>query len=126
MDIKLTSKEIHENARAKGFWDKERNVGEILMLIVSEASEAMEADRVGKYSDWLLGDPPILKADQLDDSEFKRLFESQVKGTMEDELADVVIRCMDFIYARGADLEWHIKAKMRYNKMRPHMHGKKY
>lgn len=126
MGIIELSKQIHDNARDKGFWDKDRNVGEMLMLIVSEASEAMEADRIGKYSDWLLGDPPIIQVDQLDDAEFKRLFESQVKGTMEDELADVVIRCMDFMYARNADLEWHIKAKMRYNKMRPHMHGKKY
>lgn len=126
MDLKQTGRLIHENARSKGFWDKERNVGEMLMLIVSEASEALEADRDGKYSDWLLGDPPILQSDQLDDNKFKELFESRVKGTMEDELSDVVIRVMDMMYARGGDLEWHIKAKMRYNSMRPHMHGKKY
>jgi hypothetical protein len=31
MDINVISRQIHENARAKGFWDKERNVGEMLM-----------------------------------------------------------------------------------------------
>ena len=28
--------ECYGNAKAKGFWDKERNVGEMLMLITSE------------------------------------------------------------------------------------------
>lgn len=126
MDLKATAKEIHENAAAKGFWDKERNVGEMLMLIVSEASEALEADRIGKYSDWHMGDPPIIQSDNLTDGRFFELFTKYVKGTMEDELADVVIRVMDMMYSRGGDLEWHIKAKMRFNAMRPHMHGKKY
>jgi NTP pyrophosphatase (non-canonical NTP hydrolase) len=118
------SKEIHENACNKGFWDKERNTGEMLMLVVSEASEAMEADRIGKYSDWVDRLPPIM--DNLPDEKFRKIFEQEVKGTFEDEMADVVIRVMDIMYSRGASLEWHIKQKMRYNKSRPHMHGKKY
>jgi NTP pyrophosphatase (non-canonical NTP hydrolase) len=118
------SKEIHENACNNGFWDKERNTGEMLMLVVSEASEAMEADRIGKYSDWVDRLPPIM--DNLPDEKFRKIFEQEVKGTFEDEMADVVIRVMDIMYSRGASLEWHIKQKMRYNKSRPHMHGKKY
>jgi len=118
--------EIHENARNKGFWDGEVNVGEKLMLIVSEASEALEADRNRCFCDWSFDEPPILQVDQLDDVSFKEQFEKYVKNKMEDELADIVIRVMDFACFRGMDLEWHIKQKMRYNKTRPHMHGKKY
>lgn len=124
MDIKATSKEIHENAKAKGFWDKERNLGEMLMLIVSEVSEAMEADRKAHYSDWVDMLPPFMT--NIPDDEFKKIFEREVKNTFEDELADAVIRILDLSHSRNIDLEWHIKQKMRYNAMRPHMHGKKY
>jgi NTP pyrophosphatase (non-canonical NTP hydrolase) len=126
MDIKEISKQIHDNARAKGFWDYERNFGEILMLIVSEVSEAMEADRKGRYADWRDEQPPIIHAQQLDDEMYKEVFERAVKNTIEDELADTVIRILDLAYSRGIDLEWHIVAKMRYNSLREHMHGKKY
>ena len=30
---------IHQNNKAKGFWDKERNIGELLMLVTSEPGE---------------------------------------------------------------------------------------
>ena len=36
----------HSIAVEKGFWEKERNVGEALMLVVTELAEAMEAHRV--------------------------------------------------------------------------------
>jgi NTP pyrophosphatase (non-canonical NTP hydrolase) len=124
MSIAELSKQIYENARAKGFWDKERNVGEMLMLIVSEVSEAMEADRKANYSDWEDRLPPFM--DNISDDQFKKVFENEVKNTFEDELADVIIRVLDLSYSRGVDLSWHIKQKMRYNAMRPHMHGKKY
>ena len=46
---KLSLKEwcdlCHSIAKEKGFWDKERNIGEALMLIVTELAEAMEAHR---------------------------------------------------------------------------------
>ena len=118
------SKEIHENARSKGFWDKERNLGEMLMLIVSEVSEAMEADRKNHFSDWEDKLPPI--GENLEDKNFVKAFMMMVKNTFEDELADVCIRIFDLAYSRGIDLQWHIEQKMKYNSMREHMHGKKY
>lgn len=33
--------EIHEIAKSKGFWDKPRETGTLLMLCVSELAEAM-------------------------------------------------------------------------------------
>ena len=33
-----------------GFWDKERNIGELLMLVTSELGEAMEAHRKSKFA----------------------------------------------------------------------------
>lgn len=53
MGLNELAKQIHQNAKSKGFWDKEREIGTRLMLCVSELAEAMEADRMGKYSDTL-------------------------------------------------------------------------
>ena len=41
----------HADAKAKGWWDEERNIGEALMLIVSECGEALEAHRNGRMGD---------------------------------------------------------------------------
>lgn len=40
----------HSAARANGWWDEERNTSELLMLIVSECGEALEAHRKGKVT----------------------------------------------------------------------------
>lgn len=133
--INELAKEIHENARNKGFWDYERNTGEMLMLIVSEVSEAMEADREGNY----FNSETRLRSNRHEYSTgwafdivdsipeaWNNWFRQEVKNSFSDELADAMIRIMDLAFHRNIDLEWHIKAKMKYNATRPHMHGKKY
>lgn len=124
--------EIHKNNKTKGFYEDDKNIGEMLCLIHSEVSEALEADRNGKYCEldnenWSI-DGKTLKQDliEFDDMQFNHSFKMSVKDTFEDELADVMIRIMDLATFKGIDLEAHIKAKMRYNSLREHKHGKKY
>lgn len=135
--ISELQKQIHENAKSKGFWDREPNTGEKLMLIVSEVSEAMEADRTGNYYDNntrykvgkdLTKNGATWAFDIVDSNNGAWLnwFISEVKNSLSDELADAVIRIMDLCEYKGIDLEWHIQQKMKYNATRPHMHGKKY
>ena len=115
----------HEAAKGKGFWDKSRETASLLMLIVSELSEAMEADRNLKYSKL----PNIERLSALvknDDPLFKTTFEERIKDTFEDELADVVIRVMDLCGGYGIDIESHVRLKMAYNALRPRLHGKSY
>jgi len=117
--------EIHENAKSKGFFDGEKNIGEMLCLIHSEVSEALEADRKNYYSN--ISEIKLKGlADENSDEKFKDVFTEFVKDTFEDELADVVIRVFDLCAFKGIDIESHIKAKMRYNASRPHKHGKLY
>ena len=127
--INELSKEVHANAKAKGFFDDEKNIGEMLCLIHSETSEALECDRKNKYYELpiIKGGLNVKEAIKEDsDSWYKTYFENAVKDTFEDELADIMIRVMDLAAFKGVDLETHIKAKMRYNSLRPHKHGKKY
>lgn len=134
--INKLSKEVHQNAVDHGFFDDEKNIGEMLCLIHSEVSEALEADRKGIYAKETLATRPDwwLKAFAnkdfgatfCDDDRFKAQFKITVKDTFEDELADIMIRVMDLASFKSIDLENHVKAKMRYNSLRPYKHGKKY
>ena len=42
MNLNEYAEKIHANAADKGFWDSDRNMGEMLMLAVSELAEALE------------------------------------------------------------------------------------
>lgn len=120
--INELSKEIHQNARNKGFFDSEKNIGEMLCLIHSEVSEALEADRKNRYT---TGSIETINSFVIDEM-FVTDFKIGVKDTFEDELADIMIRVMDLAAFKGINLEQHILAKMRFNSMREHKHGKKY
>ena len=50
MNIKEIQQEIHKVNVEKGFWEDRKNVGEVLMLIVSELGEALEAHRSNKHA----------------------------------------------------------------------------
>ena len=84
----------HAVAKEKGFWDNKRNMGEALMLIVTELAEAMEAHR------------------KQDEANFK------------EELADTFIRLFDLCGGLGIDIEKEIREKSEKNKARPYKHGK--
>jgi NTP pyrophosphatase (non-canonical NTP hydrolase) len=98
MNIPELQEQIHENAKAHGWWDrKDFNVAEQLCLIHSEVSEAMEADRAGD------------------------------SGKFAEELADTVIRIFGLAERMNIDMEKEIIKKHETNVSRPFMHGgKKY
>lgn len=120
---------IHKGNKERGFWDEKRNIGEMLMLVVSELGEAMEALRkdrradVAGYEGWLALIEPSLESAAFPEAE---AFKLTMKDTFEDEIADAVIRLLDMAAGLGIDLELHIRAKLQYNDTRPYKHGKKF
>jgi NTP pyrophosphatase (non-canonical NTP hydrolase) len=102
-DFQLLQEYIHQTAKEKGWWDNPRNDGEIIALIHSELSEALEAIRNGE--------PMSEKIPEFTELEL--------------ELADVAIRLMDYAESRGIDLWSAIAAKAEYNKTRSYRHGGK-
>jgi NTP pyrophosphatase (non-canonical NTP hydrolase) len=111
---------IFEINKEKGFWDKERNIGEMLMLVTSELGEAMEAHRKGKFANW-----ENFEKDKTIAGE-NSAFQNHIKDSFEDEIADAIIRLLDMSAGLGINLEKQIEAKIYYNKTREKLHGKKY
>jgi len=99
-------KEAHENSVKHGFWEKDKNFGEVIALMHCELSEAYEEYRNHRgYNE--------------------TYYEENGKPCgIPSELADVVIRIFDFCGGENIDLEKIILEKMEYNKTRPYKHGK--
>jgi NTP pyrophosphatase (non-canonical NTP hydrolase) len=118
--------EIFNYAEKQGFHEEPFNFGESLMLVVSELSEALEADRNNKWC----GNPILMSGktllELLPEEVTKTAYNQSVKDTVEEELADAIMRLCALAGHKKIDLDWHVKAKMTYNKNRPYKHGKKY
>lgn len=99
MNINELIERAHSQAKAMGWWDEKRNAGELLMLIVSECGEALEAHRNERRAD-------MDEYDSVREStpSFEIAFKDCVKDTFEDELADIVIRIADYCGSVNLDL----------------------
>lgn len=103
------AKDCHDRAVAKGFWDVPHSVGHCLMLAYGELHEAIEADRLDK---WAKLDPDTIDTLQrIEGAPYAQTFLREVKDTVEDEIADAVIRLLDLLgcLLDGRELQaWHV------------------
>lgn len=114
------ARRIHVNAVQHGFWPEGgRNFGEMIALMHSELSEALEAHRSGEPKVWFKH-----AGDCTRDSAVCNCVPKPEGAAT--ELIDAVIRALDTLYDMHIDIDSVAEAKMRYNETRPHKHGKAY
>ena len=182
MNLNKFRDKAYQCAVVHGWHEENLSDEHFLCLVISELMEAVEADRKGSHADIETFNK---YCDRID---FKENFERQIKGTVEEELADACIRLLDLAGLRNVDLGevtldelkhsegffdwtftesmfflvcnltntdfieshsfdsylrvvlmeimgfcvkkninifWHIEQKMKYNELRPFMHGGK-
>jgi NTP pyrophosphatase (non-canonical NTP hydrolase) len=125
----------YENAKAHGFHEVKRTVGDAIMLIVTEAGEAFEAYREGAPVNEMRYECKHPKGDCGEDRSRRCPDERGVLDSnhgslhkpvgVPSEIADIIIRCLDFSGEHGIDIESAVLEKMAFNKSRPFRHGNK-
>ena len=81
---------FHEDVKPDAFY---------LGLVMSEAGEAINADRKGLHAD-----AKGFEEDEANGLQFAENFKKHVKDSVEDEIADIVIRLLDFAGLKGYEL----------------------
>lgn len=87
----------HKTAVEHGFYEEVKPDAFYLGLVMSEAGEAINADRKGRHAD----------TNRFEEVMVKRCisprvaFEENIKDSVEDEIADIVIRLLDFAGLKG-------------------------
>lgn len=94
-----------------GFHDKVYSDEHWMMFIITEISEAVNADRNGKHA--LVKE--FNETTKVTDFGFKSTFERCIKDTVEDELADVVIRCLDYAGLKSFELYNLVEISSNYS-----------
>jgi NTP pyrophosphatase (non-canonical NTP hydrolase) len=123
LTIREMQEEAFENSKAHGFHEPLPSFGDLIALIHSELSEALEEYRMGRPNLYF----------EVSQGGINYLSQEPVVGAVNaskpegigPELADAVIRLGDMAGILGIDLEEMVKIKMAYNKTRPYRHGGK-
>lgn len=107
MELNILKNRAYKTACEHGFHEEELSNRHFLMLVITELSEAVEADRNGKF---------VRKEEQSTyelcqkEKFYKYAYENYIKGTVEEELADAAIRLLDLAGLRN--IEVHIRGLM--------------
>ncbi len=106
MMLNELARRLNDTAVRHGWWDEDKPFPEVIALCHSELSEALEEYRAHRKVDevYLNGDKP--------------------EG-IPVELADCLIRILDFCGRQGIDIDSALEAKAAYNESRPFRHGGK-
>jgi NTP pyrophosphatase (non-canonical NTP hydrolase) len=116
-NVRGTAAGVDARANLRRYWSEK------LLLIVSEATEALDELRSGKDVH------ETYYPTSANGTQYSGPVDNPVQHKPEgvpSEIADIVIRCFDFAYESGIDLSAMINEKLAYNETRPYKHGKKF
>lgn len=115
MNFDELAQEAFATAKAHGWHDTEQPDEHWLMLIITEIAEAVQADRkdkhadVAKFKEYQTYYGTFLPSKEIRTIRFREDFEAYIKNSVEDELSDVVIRCLDLAGLRNIEFDYALK-----------------
>lgn len=104
IDLNSYRDRVYQNAVNHGWHEEKKSKGHWLCMVISELMEAVEADRNRKYAYESVINAEIRPLLETKNDAWKSHFEEYIKNTVEDELADVCIRLLDFAGVIDFDL----------------------
>lgn len=107
MNLNKLRDKAYQCAVAHGWHETELSNEHFLWLVITELSEATEADRSERKADLCGFDTGIKNAYQgvVRDEWFIDFYRKTIKGTVEEEIADACIRLLDLAGLRDIDLD---------------------
>lgn len=119
MQINTLIKDAHENVVNKGFYDLVNSINRKMLtsdLFTSEEKQAITNAFISQKLMLIVGEA----------SEAMEALRKNDRENFEEEIADIAIRVADFSGNYGIDLDTEIRKKMDKNKDRPYKHGKEF
>jgi len=104
---------IYETAKSKGFHDQPVPMANLVANLHGEVSELWESYR------WNALHKPCDKAENM------RALGLPTLTSLEEEIADIIIRALDTARETGVDVARAVRVKDAYNQKRPHRNGGK-
>ena len=102
--LNALKEKAHTWAVGHGFYDEIKPDAFYLGLVMSEAGEAINADRKGRHADTKRFEEVMA----MRSISPRVAFEENIKNTVEDEIADIIIRLLDFAGMKGYFIFSHI------------------
>lgn len=109
------TRRIHETACAHGWHEEKKSDAHWLCMVITEVAEAVEADRKGRRANTqamketlrIQKEGEIGLTEQWYQDWFPVYYKEFIKGSIDEEFADIVIRILDFANEKfGKEMKW--------------------
>lgn len=106
--LERLSQQIYDTACAHGWHEEHFSNEHWLCLIMTEMAEAVEADRKGRRANMEAFRKFSMEGEKDTHKEwYMSLYQNYIKGSLEEEFADIVIRLIDMaVTIHGKNMKW--------------------
>ena len=113
----------YQNAVKHGFHEQNYHDFHYMMLIITELSEAVNADRKGKYANRTMFEKNFDTPQTNPESHWRFCYEVFIKDTVEDEFSDAAIRIFDYVGLKDSNINDSIFKEEAYSDLSKSLEG---
>lgn len=100
----------HILGKDRGFWEKNKDIREELLYVISDVGDIAKALKKNKRADWKIYDQNLFVLEHSNRTEeyikqsSKLLFDIHIKNTFEDEIINTILRITDLFGGKNVDI----------------------